>query len=82
MKNLDKSRSFVYPNPTKVQLFIDSKAINFIQKIEVYSITGKLLLGKNNDLESISLENLSNGIYFLKLIAVDKTAQTLKVIKN
>jgi hypothetical protein len=82
VKNLDKPLSFVYPNPTKGQLFIDRKAINSIQKIEVYSITGKLLLEKNNDFEFISLENLSNGIYFLQLIAADKSAQTLKVIKN
>lgn len=82
LRNTEKSTGFVYPNPTKGQLFIDSKAINSIQKIEVYSITGKLLLDKNNDFESISLENLSNGIYFLKLIAADKSAQTFKVIKN
>lgn len=82
VKNLDKSVGFVYPNPTTDKLFIQNKAIIPIQKIEVYSITGKLLLEKNNDLESISLANLSNGIYFLKLIAVDKSVQTLKVIKN
>jgi len=82
VKNLEKSLSFLYPNPTTDKLFIQNKAIIPIQKIEVYSITGKLLLEKNNDLESISLANLSNGIYFLKLIAVDKSVQTLKVIKN
>ena len=82
---LNKSENLkvvAYPNPTKNKLFFQNDGINAIQKIEIYSITGKLLLEKQTEFETISLENFSNGIYFARLIFGDSTSATFKVVKN
>lgn len=61
----------VYPNPTK-GLFTISNENNFIQKISLSNINGKVLFQKEIQKNTISIEiNIqeeSNGIYILKAI--------------
>jgi len=55
----------IYPNPTKDDLFI--KSALQINKIEIYSLTGFLLLTENNFSEKISLSALLQGVYLIKV---------------
>ncbi len=72
-----------YPNPT-----INTVSISFPEnfnngKVVLYSVIGKKVLEQNisKQLESFSLESLSNGVYFYK-ISSDTFSKTGKIIKN
>lgn len=68
----------VYPNPTNGILHFDfSKPLD---QIEVYSITGKMVLGKTNS-DFINLESLAKGMYMVK-ISTDSNSEFIKVLKN
>lgn len=73
----------VFPNPTKSLLTIESKI--GINKVRISDINGRVLntyyFNNNNQQQVINVENLSNGIYFLKLQGVQQE-QVIKFIKN
>lgn len=68
----------IFPNPTTglVTFSIDKS----IDKIEVYTINGQLILTKMNG-NSINLEGLNSGVYLIKVETGLETG-TLKLIKN
>jgi len=69
----------IFPNPTHTELFI--KTDLQIEKVEIYSIIGTLLLSENNFKEKISVSALPTGIYFLK-VYTDKGMVVSKVVKE
>jgi hypothetical protein len=70
-----------YPNPTKNELFIDTKDLNNT-KLEVLDINGKTLFNRDlNVNNTIDTSILSNGIYLFKITS-DEGSLTTKVIKN
>jgi len=69
----------VYPNPTNDVLYIDSKE-NTIESIELISLTGQIVFKQPLDGNSISLENVSKGIYFIKFFG-KHSIFTKKIIK-
>ncbi|HMI07477.1 MAG TPA: T9SS type A sorting domain-containing protein [Flavobacterium sp.] len=76
----DKAGVSVYPNPTADKLFVKASGKD-IEKAEVYSVTGKLLLTQENPTE-LSLQNLATGMYLVKLTSAEGQNQTFKIIKN
>lgn len=63
--NDDLNISFsLYPNPVKEELFISNTHSYKAFNIEVYDILGKLKISEKRT-ESINVENLSRGVYFL-----------------
>ena len=77
-ENIDQKIQ-IYPNPTNDEIFV--KTDLQIEKVEVYSIIGSLLISENNFKEKISVSALPTGIYFLK-IHTDKGLVVKKVVKE
>lgn len=69
----------IYPNPAKDEIFIKSDLQ--IKKVEIYSLTGGLLLSDNNFNGKISVSALSEGIYLLKMYT-DKGVAVSKIVKE
>ena len=69
----------IYPNPAKDELFITSELL--IKKVEVYSITGSLLLSDNNFNEKISVSTLPQGVYMVKVYTNEGLA-VRKIVKE
>lgn len=73
----------VYPNPVLINDNLNVEfALNISAKINVYNVTGKLILSdimENHKSKSVNVSNLTNGIYFLK-IESDNTSITRKVV--
>ncbi|GHT04311.1 hypothetical protein FACS189423_06800 [Bacteroidia bacterium] len=55
----------IFPNPVKTELFIKSDWQ--IQKVEIYTVSGALLLSENNFNEKISVSAFPKGVYLLKV---------------
>lgn len=71
----------LYPNPTKNNLFINTKDLTNT-KLEVSDSNGKLLFNQIlNSTNTIDTSNLSNGMYLFKVTS-DEGSLTTKVIKN
>lgn len=70
-----------YPNPIKNHLTLSNATI--IDTIEVSSLLGQQVMSQSiDDLQAqLDFSNLSNGIYFVKVVASGQT-KTLKVVKN
>ena len=55
----------IYPNPATNTLSIDG--LEAYATTEVYDISGKLLLNKTLNSQTIDISSLANGLYFIKL---------------
>lgn len=76
--NFELSSVNIYPNP--VSDIINIHALDKIDLLELYDLSGKLLI-KRKDANSLDLNAFSNGIYLLK-ISANNTSQIHKIIKN
>lgn len=72
----------VYPNPTFDNVFINSLENN-LTYIALYSMSGNLILDKklNHKTTTVSLKDLPNGIYLLKVLSNNKM-KSLKIVKR
>lgn len=68
----------MYPNPANDNLNIEKE--KEIQSVEIYSLLGQKVLTANN--KNISIGNLSNGIYMVRVQDVDGSVATQKLIKK
>lgn len=70
-----------YPNPTKDIVFVESDAV--LSGVEIYNVVGQKVSFKpvQSNHTLIDLSTLSNGIYFLKVLAADQI-QTIKIDKQ
>ncbi|HUH51493.1 MAG TPA: BspA family leucine-rich repeat surface protein [Flavobacterium sp.] len=57
----------VYPNPTSSLLNIKTKSNVELKEIKIYNLQGRELLYSKQNLETISIEDLSSGIYLLHI---------------
>jgi len=69
----------LYPNPASNMLSIQSKLP--LEKVEIYSILGKKVKDIESGFNSISLDNLSKGIYILRIHSENGTT-VRKLIKE
>jgi len=69
----------IFPNPVRNELFIQSELQ--IKKVEIYSLTGALMMIENNFVEKISVSALPRGIYLLK-VHTDKGVIASKFVKE
>lgn len=56
----------IYPNPATESITINSVS-NDINRIEIYSITGRILKSIKKPISTIDISNFSQGIYILKV---------------
>ncbi|MDR0506115.1 MAG: T9SS type A sorting domain-containing protein, partial [Dysgonamonadaceae bacterium] len=65
IKNEISGRLEIFPVPAKDELFIKSDLP--IQKVEIYTLSGFLLMSEDNFNEKISVSSLLKGVYLLKV---------------
>ena len=75
----DNKEVNLYPNPFKDQFNIKSKNAQFV---ELYDLSGKLVLKANIENGSVNAAKLLNGIYIVKIIMKDQSFVTKKIIKQ
>lgn len=82
IEKLSENLISIYPNPNNGVLIINTSFE--LQKIEITSITGQILLSEtpSNKKHLLDLENYSNGIYFLNIYQNNKITRREKVIVN
>jgi len=73
----------IYPNPVTNSFYISS-ATNKNMAVLIYDITGKLILTKSylESQDSINIENLKAGIYFVNISDEEGNTSIKKIIKD
>ncbi len=84
-QEFDVSKLAIYPNPSK-SIFNVSFGNAIPKSINVYDITGKMIVSKNDfkniqNNYTLDLTNMANGIYFLNF-KTENQSITKKIIKN
>lgn len=64
----------VYPNPAKNMLHVEGVGLS---QVEVFNIMGQSVLTTNENFETIGIDHLQNGIYFVRI----KTTEGEKTVK-
>ena len=73
----------VYPNPSADYFNINTAQLDPQSKIFIYDLTGRVV--ESYDITEGEMkvgENLSNGVYFLKIAANNQVNQVIKLVKN
>ncbi len=76
-----KNNISIFPNPTSNVLNIDNKTNEQITAITIYSVKGDLVKEIKSITNSISVSELQNGVYFVK-IELNNNVLNYKFIKN
>lgn len=80
VQDYGKMRISVYPNPTTA--FVTVKDVEATD-VEIYDINGKKVASQSmQHTNMVSMQNLSAGSYFLRLLKDDELVGTAKVIKR
>ena len=69
----------IFPNPAEEEIFIKSEFP--VNRVEIFSLTGSLVLSKSNFNEKISVSALPQGIYLFK-VYTDKGVAIRKIVKK
>ena len=74
----------LYPNPSKGSFTIEFRELSNSFGVEVFDVTGKTIYENNYDqtatlLQVVTLENVSNGVYFVN-VKTDEGLVTKKLI--
>lgn len=80
--NLEERDVVVYPNPTTDNLFIKSNRDIIINRINIYTLEGRLVKQLTNLESSIDVRDLKSGIYILQLESLNDNKNCLKFIKK
>ena len=68
VNNFNKNGLSFYPNPAKTEIFIKNSSDVTLSKLEIFDLTGKLVLTKavnNNDIPAVNITTLSSGMYLI-----------------
>ena len=76
-----KNNISIFPNPASNILNIDNKTNEQITAISIYSVKGDLVKEVKSNYNSISVSELQNGVYFVK-IEMNKNVLNYKFVKN
>ena len=71
------------PNPTRNDVVIKSSS-QLIQSLSIFDITGNSIFfetGLNTNLKTLSLSNLSSGVYILEAISINGIGKKIKIVK-
>ena len=80
---INDNKVIIYPNPSADYFNINTAQLDPQSVLYIYDLTGRLLEShKVSGGEMKVGEVLSNGVYFLKIVANDESQQVIKLVKN
>lgn len=73
-----QSKTKIYPNPTTDFFYIDA---NDVSKVEIYDFNGKMLRVIDSLTHRISVQDLAQGVYFVKIYFLNKIETKKLMVK-
>jgi hypothetical protein len=71
----------LYPIPVRNSLVLNSDCL--IEEVKIYNSNGQLVksFGEKSDFKALNVNDLSNGMYLLKIVYSDNSIETKKIVK-
>jgi len=79
--DIQKSEINIFPNPAKDKIYITSSSSLQNTDVEIYTVSGKLVFKDKLKHNSVNINNLSKGIYCIKL-STSQIQTTKKLVKE
>lgn len=79
---IEASRFQLYPNPAKDYITIDSEDNQVIKTVTIVDVQGRTVFTSNQDVTTISVASLQQGMYFMTLETETGASTTKKFIKQ
>ena len=70
----------LYPNPTDNALTLMTSAEHECETVEIFSIDGRLIKSQKNNFSNINVEDITNGIYFVRIRFINGETFTDKIV--
>lgn len=84
VNNFNKNGLNFYPNPARTEIFIKNSTEIILSKVEVFDLTGKLVLTKavenNETTPSVNIATLSSGFYLISVEDVTGNHYNAKLV--
>lgn len=80
-EKFNKDFSILYPNPVSNSLNLTFSNLNQQKQVLVFDINGKIVVNKYQKSNTVAVDDLTKGIYFIKVITGNKTHE-IRFIKN
>ena len=78
--NMELSGIKIYPNPANRIIRIES-GVTELTKVEIYTVLGKRIKSQKSNLDEINIEDLSSGMYLMKLYS-GNSSTIRKILKE
>ena len=78
--NFNKSVS-IFPNPSSKSIFVKSPTY-ILNRLEIYSLQGTLVKKVAKNINQVDIEELSSGLYLVKLFTIDGFSTVKKLVKK
>ncbi|MBK6399661.1 MAG: T9SS type A sorting domain-containing protein [Bacteroidetes bacterium] len=78
----DENSFILYPNPASTKCIVQSSRIKVGDAIRIFAVMGKEILNLNNAEQEINVSKFQNGIYFVKILSGNVTANQKHVIQH
>ncbi len=79
--HLDEIDVSFYPNPATDYIILDIPSQAELVEVDIIDLTGKTIV-RHTNIQRIPLENLPNGVYFIRMQFESGQIQTYKIIKS
>ena len=73
---------YVYPNPAEDVISLNCSSEVACERVEIYSLDGRLCHSQNFNLKTINIEELSSGVYMMKVVLDNGNSYTEKIVKR
>jgi hypothetical protein len=84
--NNEITKVSIYPNPSRGKMTIQTSTTNILEEVLVYNVLGKQVASFKNQESSVTskidVTHLNKGVYLVRLLLVDGSQSTKKVIIN
>ena len=84
INNVTSNNIRIYPNPANTFITIETEAAQENKQIRIMNALGQEIISEKiiSSLQKISIENLSNGMYYLRVLEKDRPVFIQKIIKE
>ncbi|MCS3532155.1 T9SS type A sorting domain-containing protein [Chryseobacterium sp. JUb7] len=80
VSELEKETVKIYPNPTADSVYVKLSSKSKIDEVEVYDLSGRLVLKTKLESDQLNLRTLNQGVYMITFKNPD--LKPIKIIKN
>jgi beta-glucosidase len=82
IREVSYSEIIIYPNPVHDSFHIQSIENNSVDSVQLFDVKGRMMKTLKVSSNTVSLNGIASGIYFIRLFNLGKLSKTIQIIKK